>query len=375
MDLYEAEMITKIIFRKIVPILLSGLLLLGCTRELSTSFPVITLSPTVIFNIETSTETPWSTIEPTITTISSSQTPELELATITPSPSGSTQQLTFVSDNHRVFAIDVNCLESENPCLGEPKLLLNWKDWISEISWSPDGKRIAFISGEYGGIFYISDWNGENALQITDRCGAAHGPQWSLDGTKVAFIYAAGRPGCEMLGYYKIQIYDTRTSQITDIFNNVFDPSRIAWLPGGEFGYTAMKSNVDRTRLIDIVELDGRIIKQLPDNAEEFSDLLDITFSHDGRQMAFVGVINPNIGNTTADIYSGSVAGGQLINLTNGAGINLGPAWSPNLNWLAFESDRTGNYEIYLIQSDGTGLIQLTHDTTSWTDPAWRTTR
>ncbi len=256
--------------------------------------------------------------------------------------------------------------------MGDPILLFNWKDWIKELSWSPDGKRAAFISGEFGGILYISDWNGENPIQITDRCGAAHLPQWSRDGTKLAYIFAPGRSGCERLDYYRIQVYDSKTGQITDILTNVSDPNGIAWLPNGEYGYSAMKSNEDWIRYIYIVSSDGKIIKQLPENASEFSDIIGMTFSRDGQNMAFVGEIRPNIGKTTVDIYTGSIVGNQLINLTDGSGINLGPAWLPNADWIAFESDRTGNYEIYLIKSDGTGLEQITHEVSSSTNPAWR---
>jgi Tol biopolymer transport system component len=36
------------------------------------------------------------------------------------------------------------------------------------------------------------------------------------------------------------------------------------------------------------------------------------------------------------------------------------PKWSPDANWIAFHSDRSGTPEIYLIKPDGGSLWQLT---------------
>ncbi|MCK5035863.1 MAG: PD40 domain-containing protein, partial [Candidatus Sabulitectum sp.] len=45
--------------------------------------------------------------------------------------------------------------------------------------------------------------------------------------------------------------------------------------------------------------------------------------------------------------------------------------WGPDDQWVAFSSDRTGNYEIYLINVDSDTLIQLTDDPAMDQYPAW----
>jgi Tol biopolymer transport system component len=47
--------------------------------------------------------------------------------------------------------------------------------------------------------------------------------------------------------------------------------------------------------------------------------------------------------------------------LTNDRFRDRGPAWSPNGKKIAFYSDRSGNYEIWTINVDGTGLTQVTN--------------
>lgn len=53
-------------------------------------------------------------------------------------------------------------------------------------------------------------------------------------------------------------------------------------------------------------------------------------------------------------------AGGQPVNLTNDPGEDFSPAWSPDGEWIAFLSDRTGKAEIYTMHVTGTRLTRLT---------------
>src|SRR5688500_20332609 len=47
------------------------------------------------------------------------------------------------------------------------------------------------------------------------------------------------------------------------------------------------------------------------------------------------------------------------------------PSVSPDGQWLAFDSDRNGNSDIYKVRTDGTGLEQLTHDAADDFRPMW----
>jgi TolB protein len=50
---------------------------------------------------------------------------------------------------------------------------------------------------------------------------------------------------------------------------------------------------------------------------------------------------------------------------------SLMPAWSPDGRWIAFESDRDGDFEIYLMDATGGRLRQLTHNRTEDHLPSW----
>ena len=47
------------------------------------------------------------------------------------------------------------------------------------------------------------------------------------------------------------------------------------------------------------------------------------------------------------------------------------PMFSPDGKKIAFESNRTGNFEIYTMTADGTNITQLTYDTAFDGTPAW----
>ena len=66
------------------------------------------------------------------------------------------------------------------------------------------------------------------------------------------------------------------------------------------------------------------------------------------------------------------LSNGSRRQLTNFKQIAYDPVWSPVDNRIAFVSPESGNDEIYVINIDGTGLTQLTHNEWEWDKyPAW----
>jgi Tol biopolymer transport system component len=85
-----------------------------------------------------------------------------------------------------------------------------------------------------------------------------------------------------------------------------------------------------------------------------------------GGQIAFTSQRDGNY-----EIYAMNADGSGQVNLTNLGANDERPSLSPDAKWIAFVSDRDGNGEIYLISADGTGLMRLT-DTPGWEDfPRW----
>jgi len=85
-----------------------------------------------------------------------------------------------------------------------------------------------------------------------------------------------------------------------------------------------------------------------------------------GGRIAFVSYRDGN-----EEIYVMNSDGSGVTRLTNNLAWDRWPAWSPDGARIAFDSDRDGNYEIYVINADGTGVTRLTNNPAYDGEPSW----
>jgi hypothetical protein len=98
-----------------------------------------------------------------------------------------------------------------------------------------------------------------------------------------------------------------------------------------------------------------------------------IAVSPDGKRIAFASQIqdNQNQG-INLNIYIFTIADNSVKQLTVNSDDNVNPTWSPDGTQIAFASHRDGNWEIYRMNADGTGLVNLTNTSESDDNfPAW----
>jgi Tol biopolymer transport system component len=94
--------------------------------------------------------------------------------------------------------------------------------------------------------------------------------------------------------------------------------------------------------------------------------------SSDGTRVAFVRTDNQ----FTSEIFIVNRTGDGLTNVSNSAATDIMPAWSPAGGRIAFVTDRAGLQDIFVVNTDGTGLRRITPVdpapavTTEWW-PAW----
>jgi uncharacterized repeat protein (TIGR01451 family) len=71
------------------------------------------------------------------------------------------------------------------------------------------------------------------------------------------------------------------------------------------------------------------------------------------------------------EVYVMNADGSGQTNLTNSPGFDADPVWSPDGDTLAFASDRDGNEQIYVMHADGSGPTALTSSPAADLQPTW----
>jgi TolB protein len=134
------------------------------------------------------------------------------------SPDG--KRLAFIEDADRDL-LRVYDIES-----GE---LIDMPDVLATTAeWSPSGKDIVFVGPDAAGEtdLYLIDPNEENVRLVVQRAGLEGGPRWSPDGERIAFWSApAGEPKVQ-----ELLVLDVESGELTELGSG----SGAAWSPDGQ---------------------------------------------------------------------------------------------------------------------------------------------
>jgi Tol biopolymer transport system component len=71
------------------------------------------------------------------------------------------------------------------------------------------------------------------------------------------------------------------------------------------------------------------------------------------------------------DIYATDETAAKEINLASGAFIDDYPAWSPDGRYIAFQSGRSGNFEVFVMTSNGQSATNITNNEADDLFPSW----
>ena len=293
-------------------------------------------------------------------------------------------------------------------------------DWADDPVWSPDGTRLAFgrsVSADNALGFvdemFLIDADGTNLTQITNTEGGAYGtgrPVWSPDGSQIAFTRFRDldpAPTVSNVDTELLVVNSDGSGQII-VADTQGDDHSPVWSPDGT--RIAFHHSTQSTTKILVVNADGSGQRAL---ARTRGAEWGPRWSPDGTRIAFTGVprrhgtpsvhivgadgsdqtsvglgANPRWspdGSRIAFVDHGDTGSTWEIVSVNPDGtdptplsrtgpetIPTGLVWSPDGRFIAFSSSHDGDDEIYVVNADGTGQTQLTHnDFFADTDPVW----
>ncbi|HVV26545.1 MAG TPA: DUF3471 domain-containing protein [Rhizomicrobium sp.] len=225
--------------------------------------------------------------------------------------------------------------------------------------FSPDGRTVLFSRTASNGrewSFYRVSAAGGEAERIALPVSATRA---SWRGNQIAFTAEGG-------GRSSLWIMQADGSGARQVAADLVYPS---WYPDGTLAATDTK-----TQAIRRMNAQGGDAVPLTDRAVVLAGMASV--SPDGNRIAFAGQKN---GGQVYDqsenvIWLMDGRGGDARTLETPPLQGRAPVWSPDGKRLAFESDRgspEGHYAVFLINADGSGLMQVTDYALDATHPVF----
>lgn len=233
---------------------------------------------------------------------------------------------------------------------------------------SHNKKRIAFtIYENLYKYLYVIDVDGQNLKLLDKARGTCHGPVWSPDDSKITFVKNDNHP-LNYCDIYTINADGTGRMQLT----NQNDNNQASYLPDNSaIIYTSSNGT---TSGIYKMNLDGTNKQLISPPGKSF---YSSSVSPNGKMIA---INSEDWGGS--QIFVMNTDGSNLKQLTftieknyNDTGFPRGgnndPVWSPNSSRILYQSYENTAPDIFVINADGSGNKRLTDSPKRDECPAW----
>jgi TolB protein len=249
-------------------------------------------------------------------------------------PSASAEGSKVVFQSNRTGSNQIFIMNLED---GKLRQLGDFERGAETPVFSPDGQSIVFdvYVGENNNDVFTINTDGSDLKQLTDSPGYDGHPRWSADGRRIVFN-------------------SDRTS------------------PDLSVGWS------DRWHEIFSMKADGSDVQQ---HTRCKAVCTFGSLSPDNKSVLYRKVIqaagfNWELGNIekNSEIFIADINGSNAVNISNNAAFDGWPVFSPDGKRVAFASNRSGparTGQIWLMNTDGTGLQQLSKGPWSHAQPAW----
>jgi serine/threonine protein kinase len=228
-------------------------------------------------------------------------------------------------------------------------------------AFSPAGDQIASYCEEeaYGvGAIYIQSAQGELVRKFQRLDGMFGGLTWTTDGKFIVYSLNSFLWRVAVMGGQpqKLQFGQNATAPAVARVG-----ARLAYAQRNTWGYAGL--NIWRVDLTAPNRAKGAPEKVVSSSYGDATPRI----SPDGKRIAFESARSGNF-----EIWVADADGGNLVRLTSFGGPVTGtPRWSPDSRRIVFDSRASGHAELYVVDADGGPTRRLQTGTPDASEPSW----
>lgn len=335
---------------------------------------------------------PSATIEepkPTITPPFQMETPSVAIeeifeteAPVVFNPVGRGGKVAFISDRQgdgykQVWVMEVGMDGNNNPVAQNFEQITFSPNDKSNPSWSPDGTKLIYsgLSTEFsanGSPFAADIWiidltqPEQEPIDISRRPGDDFYAAWSPNGKHIAFT-----------SYYREDKTPQHVLMNPDGSNQTllsilgFSDTYSTWSPNGDWLlYVFSTGNLKVLQMRYQSDFINNVRKfDQSSNEGRLGNVIEPSISSDGSMIAYTRVLD----NAKTNIYTAVFADrGRTVTQMTDSGMDYAPCWSPDGKWILFTSERDGDPEIYIMDSEGGQIANLSQMPSIDSQPSWQ---
>lgn len=258
------------------------------------------------------------------------------------------------NDNKRTFLLAIADSDAENE-----QVIYHSDEPILSPNWSPDGKKLAYVSFATGkaAIVVQSPSDSDDIIHIRSKTGANSAPSWSPDGSRLALTVHKN-------GNSEIFIYELATRKFTQITKNYAIDTEATWMPDGSaIIFTSDRGGSPQLYKIAVNKygVNGRPQRLTFDGSYNARAVV----SNDGRYIAFVHRMEGDFRIATIDLGTNS------MRILTDSSLDESPSFAPNSTMVLYATIYDNRGVLAAVSVDGRAQQRLSLTYGDVKEPVW----
>lgn len=235
-----------------------------------------------------------------------------------------------------------------------PQQIFESEEPVMSPAWSPDGKKLAYVSYETGqSAIYVQNIHNGKRKKLASFPGINSAPDWSPDGNKLAMVLSkSGQPNIYVLDFKAFQL-----QRLTDEWAIDTEPE---WSNDGQWLY--FTSNRGGSPQIYKLNTDNQAVKRVTFDGRFNSSP---SLSPNGRYMAYLHRADGQY-----NVWLKDLKEDHELQLTEGKDVQS-PSIAPNGQMVVYSTRHGDQGVLGIVSTDAKIKMRLPSQSGNVTDPAW----